>query len=129
MPLLDTTPSARALLHERLADEAHTVVFALCAAWCSTCREFRAACEAVARSRPAVSLVWVDIEDDAALVGDLDIETFPTLAIFAGDVLRHFGAVLPQASLLERLIDEPAALFAADAPDEVRRLVAALRPR
>jgi thioredoxin reductase (NADPH) len=74
-----------------------------------------------------VSLVWVDIEDDAPLVGDLDVETFPTLAIFQGVDLRHYGPVLPQASLVERLVDDPAALIAGDPPDEVARLVVALR--
>lgn len=127
MPLLDTSPPARAQLAARLHAPAHVVVVALCAAWCNTCREFRAACEAVAASRPAVSLVWVDIEDDADLVGDLDLETFPTLAIFEGEALRHFGAVLPQAALVERLVDDPAALIAGDAPEEIAGLVAALR--
>jgi thioredoxin reductase (NADPH) len=128
MALLGTSPADRALLAHRLRDDAHVVVVALCAAWCTTCREFRAACEAVAVSRPAASLVWIDIEDDAALLGDLDIETFPTLAIFAGESLRHFGPVLPQASLVERLVDDPAALSAHDAPDDVAALVVRLRP-
>ncbi|HEX4882636.1 MAG TPA: thioredoxin family protein [Casimicrobiaceae bacterium] len=127
MPLLRTSPADRALLTGRLAEPSHVVVVALCAAWCTTCREFASACEAVAASRPDVSLVWVDIEDDAALVGDLDVETFPTLAIFEGAALRHYGPVLPQASLVERLVADPAALMAVDAPDEVAALVDRLR--
>lgn len=127
MPLLGTSPEDRRRLSDRLADGSHVVVVALCAAWCSTCREFRVACEAVASSRPRVSLVWVDVEDDAALVGDLDVETFPTLAIFAGEALRHYGPVLPQAALVERLVDDPAALIAEDAPDDVVALIASLR--
>jgi thioredoxin reductase (NADPH) len=129
MALLGTSPADRALLAQRLRDDAHVVVVALCAAWCTTCREFRAACEAVAVSRPAASLVWIDIEDDAALLGDLDIETFPTLAIFAGESLRHFGPVLPQASLVERLVDDPDALTAQDAPADVAVLLTHLRGR
>jgi thioredoxin reductase (NADPH) len=127
MSLLRTSRADRARLAARLGDRSHVVVVALCAAWCTTCREFGAACEAFAAARPDVSLVWVDIEDDAELLGDLDVETFPTLAIFEGESLRHFGPVLPQASLLQRLVDDPASLSAAGAPEDVAGLVAALR--
>lgn len=127
MPLLDTSTADRDALRARLDDGDHAVVVALCAAWCTTCRDFRAAFAAVADARPAVSFVWVDVEDDAALLGDLDVETFPTLAIYAGERLRHYGAVLPQAALVERLVDDPGTRIAGDAPDEVAAIVARLR--
>jgi thioredoxin reductase (NADPH) len=127
MSLLGTSVADRARLQTRLDDPAHLVVVALCAAWCSTCREFRVACESVAASRPAVSVVWIDIEDDAALLGDLDVETFPTLAIFEGAALRHYGPVLPVAALVERLVDDRDAMMADDAPQDVGAIVANLR--
>ena len=128
MPLLGTSDLDRARLTARLdATAEHLVVVALCAAWCSTCRAFRSACEAVASGRPAASFVWVDIEEDADLLGDLDVETFPTLAIFAGEALRHYGAVLPHAALVERLVDDRAAMMARDAPADVGAIVGKLR--
>jgi thioredoxin reductase (NADPH) len=127
MRLLGTSRADRELLDSRLGDAGHVVAVALCAAWCTSCREFRAACERMAQQRPGASIVWVDIEDDAALVGDLDIETFPTLAIFEGERLRHFGAALPRADLVERLLLDAASLSAAGAPEEVHRLVRTLR--
>lgn len=127
MTLLHATPADRAELTARLDRATHTVVVALCAAWCTTCRDFETAFAGVAQRRPGLSLVWVDIEDDAPIVGDLDVETFPTLAIFEGEALRHYGPILPQASLVERLVDDPASLIAGDAPDEIATLVRSLR--
>lgn len=47
---------------------------------------------------------WIDIEDDADLVGDLDVETFPTLVIAAGPQVLFAGAVTPQPETLRRLV-------------------------
>ena len=47
------------------ADPARLVVVSLCAAWCDTCSEFRAAYERIAQARPQTTFVWLDIEDDA----------------------------------------------------------------
>lgn len=128
MPLLGTSDQDRERLTARLdAAAEHVVVVALCAAWCSTCRAFRSACETVAGERPDASFVWVDIEDDAHVLGDLDVETFPTLAIFAGTALRHYGAVLPHAALVGRLVDDPAAMMADGAPADVGAIVGKLR--
>ena len=79
-------------------------VICLCADWCGTCREWRPALAAVARGHPEVPFAWVDIEDRADAVGDLDIETFPTLLIACGDRVRFFGPVLPHAGNIERLL-------------------------
>jgi thioredoxin 1 len=35
--------------------------------------------------------VWVDIEDESELVGDLDIEDFPTLLLARGGRVLFFG--------------------------------------
>ena len=49
--------------------------------------------------------MWVDIEDDDELVGDLDIETFPTLLVgTTGQQVLFFGPILPSPELLERLL-------------------------
>ncbi|MBL0423239.1 thioredoxin family protein [Ramlibacter sp. AW1] len=83
----------------------HWQVVCLCADWCGTCREWRPALEKLARERPSVRFMWVDIEDQADALGDLDIETFPTLLIAQGATPRFLGPVLPHAAHVERLLD------------------------
>lgn len=81
-------------------------VFGLCAQWCGVCRDWRAAFDAAATRNPQDRFVWIDIEDQDELVGDLDIETFPTLLVGTSQPQRvlFFGAILPSAELLERLL-------------------------
>ena len=79
-------------------------VVALCAAWCHTCEEFRPAFGRIAGDHPGSRFVWLDIEDDAAVVGDIEVEDFPTLAIYDGASLVHFGASLPHEALVRRLL-------------------------
>jgi thioredoxin 1 len=88
--------------------EGRVVVVALCAAWCDTCTEFRVAFERIAATRPDELFVWLDIEDDAAICGDIDVENFPTLAIYRGATLLHYGVSLPQEATVARLVDEMA---------------------
>lgn len=80
-------------------------VICLCADWCGTCRDYREVFDALEASWPAHRFVWVDIEDEAELVGDLDIETFPTLVVSAGSELLFAGPVLPRQTDSERLFD------------------------
>ena len=51
-----------------------------------------------------IRYAWLDIEDDAALVGDLDVETFPTLLIADAAGVRFFGPVTPAMQTLSRLL-------------------------
>ncbi len=89
---------------ERSPDDA-LLVACLCAAWCTTCEAYRATFSAVAARHPAIEFNWVDIEDEADAIGDLDIETFPTLLIAQGDRARFLGPVLPTAPAIGRLLD------------------------
>lgn len=84
-------------------DEALLVV-CLCAAWCYLCNDFRATLAGLARAHGDVEFVWVDIEDDSELVGDVDIENFPTLAVFRGSTPLFFGVSLPQAAVISRIL-------------------------
>ena len=72
------------------------MVVCLCAAWCDTCTEFRVAFDRIAAGRPGMRFVWLDIEDDSEVCGDIDVENFPTLAIYRDETLLHFGVSLPQ---------------------------------
>jgi thioredoxin 1 len=76
----------------------------LCADWCGTCRDYRNLFEALAPAHPGVRFVWVDIEDESDVSGDLDVETFPTLLIADGQSARFLGPLLPQAAVLSRLL-------------------------
>ncbi|WP_306553563.1 thioredoxin family protein [Acidovorax sp.] len=76
----------------------------LCAAWCGTCGIYRPLFDELAREHPDVRFEWVDIEDDAEIAGDLDVETFPTLLIADGQRALFLGPLLPQAPVLARLL-------------------------
>jgi thioredoxin-like negative regulator of GroEL len=93
----------RATLAEALASP-RWVVACLCAGWCSTCGTYRATFEQLAARHPDKLFVWIDIEDQADLVGELDVENFPTLLIQRQQVVAFFGTVLPDPVLAERLL-------------------------
>jgi len=80
------------------------IVACLCAAWCGTCGSYRAAFEDVAARHPDKFFVWIDIEDHADVVGDLDVENFPTLLIQRHELVAFFGTMLPDPGLAHRLV-------------------------
>lgn len=80
------------------------LVACLCAAWCGTCNDYQAGFMAWAEQRPDIHFAWIDIEDQADVVGDLDIVNFPTLLIQRGDIVAFFGTVLPDLRLADRLL-------------------------
>lgn len=87
-------------------DIAHTTLVAcLCAGWCQLCGSYHETFAQLRSLFPQYRFVWVDIEDDAELVGDLDIETFPTLLVGVGEQLRFIGAVTPQLATAQRLLE------------------------
>jgi thioredoxin-like negative regulator of GroEL len=79
-------------------------VVALCAEWCGTCRDYRPLLAARAADVSDELHLWVDIEDDADPLGDLDIETFPTLLVLYQGRPVFFGPVLPQIDVIDRLL-------------------------
>jgi thioredoxin 1 len=99
----------RAAVTAALAQD-HLIVACLCAAWCGTCASYRAVFEELAARHPDKYFLWVDIEDHADLVGDLDVENFPTLLIQRHEHVAFFGTVLPDAQLAHRLIEAQASL-------------------
>ncbi len=110
------------------------LVSCLCAAWCGSCRDYRATFDALAsRFGSGVDFAWIDVEDEADALGDLDVEDFPTLLIAEGETLRFLGAVTPQPETAERLIGSAIAgqLVAPNDPDLVARVrrIASARSR
>ncbi len=108
-------------------------VACLCAEWCGSCRGYRADFESTVRAQTGADIesLWIDIEDQAELVGAVDVENFPTLLIARGDEVLFFGAVTPHVSTLKRLVQAAVtgeSHLGGTAPDaEVRALAARLR--
>ncbi|OYU11408.1 MAG: thiol reductase thioredoxin [Comamonadaceae bacterium PBBC1] len=82
-------------------------IYCLCAAWCRTCDAYKNIFISLQHHWPdRVSAVWVDVEDHANELGDVDIETFPTLMIADTLVVYFIGPVLPQQAVAHRLVDQ-----------------------
>lgn len=80
------------------------LVVCLCADWCGTCRDYRAPLEAAAGEFGRDAFAWIDIEDEAELAGEIDIETFPTLLVLDSAQVMFYGPVLPGVDALRRLL-------------------------
>ena len=104
-------------------------VICLCAQWCGVCRDWRGIFNEAAGSHPGVRFAWVDVEDEASAMGDVDIETFPTLLVAQGNTPRFFGPVQPSAAQLSRLVSSLMnASDAARCAPETGALLARLAP-
>ena len=103
--------------------KSHTI-FALCAEWCGVCREFRTHWNTAAATDADTRYVWIDVEDEADRLGDLDIETFPTIAIAQGTTPLFFGVTLPSMPAVTRLTS--AGLSPDALPDEHKSLIGLL---
>lgn len=88
------------------ANEHEYVVACLCAAWCHTCADYYEGFFALSREFPQAEFRWLDIEDDAELVGELDVENFPTVLVQRADVVLFYGAQVPVHRHLRRLLAE-----------------------
>lgn len=79
-------------------------VVCLCAAWCGTCRDYQATFEALQAALPGHRYAWIDIEDQADAIGDVDVETFPTLMVASQGRVLFAGPVLPRLGDAQRLL-------------------------
>jgi thiol-disulfide isomerase/thioredoxin len=84
--------------------EAQFLIACLCASWCGTCRDYRDAFLALHEAFPDAAFVWLDVEDDAKVIGHLDVENFPTLLIQRDDAVLFYGVMLPNHKQLKGLI-------------------------
>jgi thioredoxin 1 len=117
------------------ADSAsHWWVICLCAEWCGVCREWREAFTQAAAAHPELRFAWVDVEDEADAMGDVDIETFPTLLIAREGKPLFYGPVLPSGTQFTRLIaslqdTHTAAAVSGEAAQLLERLAATVLPK
>jgi thioredoxin 1 len=82
------------------------LVACLCAEWCDTCVAYRPGFLAMADRFPRAEFRWVDIEDDAEAVEDIDVENFPTILIRRGEETLFHGVMLPHHEHLQRLLEK-----------------------
>lgn len=113
---------------ETATDDDALQVICLCAEWCGVCREWRAIFDEAARANPGVHFAWIDVEDEADAMGDVDVETFPTLLIARGATPSFFGPVQPSGAQLARLIESLGDASAARGTSESTALLARLAP-
>lgn len=97
-------------------------VVCLCAAWCGTCRDYEATFAALQQALPHHRYRWIDIEDEAELVGEVDVETFPTLMLSHRAQVLFAGPVLPRLGDAQRLLESLVAGLAQGAPPVAGRL-------
>ncbi len=83
-------------------------VACLCAAWCRLCESyaelFRQVTHELQARHPGLRAHWIDIEDEAELLGELDVETFPTLIVADAQGVRFAGPLTPQPETLQRVL-------------------------
>jgi thioredoxin len=82
------------------------VVSCFCAEWCDTCGQYRPGFLALAEKFPGVQFRWIDIEDEADEVGELEVENFPTIRVTRDEEVLFYGVQLPIHAHLERLLEE-----------------------
>jgi thioredoxin 1 len=82
------------------------LVACLCAEWCDTCVAYRPGFLAMAERFPQAEFRWVDIEDDAEAVEEIDVENFPTILVRRGEETLFHGVMLPHHEHLQRLLEK-----------------------
>ena len=107
---------------DRESPSAPLWVACLCAAWCRTCDGYQATLDALrAQFGTRVRWVWVDIEDHADVLDDVDVETFPTLLVGDGQEVVFFGPVLPHPESARQILERALARKLPPISDESAR--------
>jgi thioredoxin 1 len=119
MPSLTLEPDNLTRLLDDWTDESW-VVACLCAAWCDVCKQYKPGFEQLALRHPDKQFVWIDVEDRAELVGDFDVENFPTLLIQRGDAVAFYGTVQPDTQQAHRLVQAQAEKSGEELQAEIR---------
>ncbi len=80
------------------------LVACLCAEWCDTCCSYRVEFDALSNEFPQHRFAWIDIENEAETIGQIDVENFPTLLIGQEKTVLFAGVMLPQIGRLRRML-------------------------
>lgn len=80
-------------------------VVCLCADWCHNCRAYQGIFDALQdQFSPVARFAWIDIEDDSDVLGDVEVENFPTLLLLRGQTPLFLGPLTPQPGVLAQLV-------------------------
>lgn len=82
------------------------LVACLCAEWCDTCVTYRPGFLALGERFPRAEFRWIDIEDDAEALEDMEVENFPTILVRRGEETLFYGVMLPHHEHLRRLLEK-----------------------
>ncbi len=81
------------------------LVACLCAGWCSSCTAWHRAFSQLAQEFAGDCFVWIDIEDHAELVSEVEVETLPVLLVQAADEAPRFlGPIEPREAMVRSLL-------------------------
>jgi len=81
------------------------LVACLCADWCYICGDYKTVFESLRSDFGAqAQFVWVDIEDDEEVLGNIEVDDFPTLLIARGHAVVHFGPLMPRRDAALRTV-------------------------
>jgi len=72
--------------------------FIICADWCDVCRKLKASAPLWLNG----TLSWIDLDEDEKILGGLDVENFPTLAVYRSDEWVFWGTVEPMWPIIQR---------------------------
>ncbi len=86
-------------------EEAEIQVACLCAQWCHICVEYRSGFLALAPCFPRARFRWLDVEEQADELGELEVENFPTIRVTRGEALLFHGPMEPHHAHLRRLLE------------------------
>ena len=82
------------------------LVACLCAGWCSSCAAWHDTFAELAQASANDCFVWIDIEDHAALIADVEVETLPVLLVQPAHAGPGFlGPIEPRAAMLRALLE------------------------
>jgi thioredoxin 1 len=86
--------------------EGEFTVSCLCAEWCGVCRDYRAGFLALRERFPQARFEWLDTEDDAEALGEIEVENFPTISVRRGETVLFHGVMPPQHEHLLRMLQK-----------------------
>ncbi|AWD32622.1 hypothetical protein CKSOR_00516 [Candidatus Kinetoplastibacterium sorsogonicusi] len=80
------------------------MIVCFCASWCSTCIDYKKKLEIFSNSITEYSFIWLDIDDHEHLIGDIEIENFPTILIKKSNKNVFFGTISSNILVLEKML-------------------------
>ncbi len=81
------------------------LIICYCAMWCNICREYHSKFINLAKNIIQYSFYWIDIEQQPELLGEEDIDNFPTILIQIKEKTVFFGPITPKIFYLKRLLE------------------------